>query len=147
MASRLLKATARNQPRRNAVKPIKFVLLAVGVLCAIAVFLPFVSIEGQSISLWTLKAVKAGPTWIALLGSLGLAGLAGMSVAKGQLGRGAAAGGLVLGAIVALITILQFDARAPFGKFAGLGAQILLFGGAFAAIASIVALVKPDRAA
>ena len=128
-------------------KPIKFVLLAVGVLCAIAVFLPFVKIEDQSISLWALKAVKAGPTWIALLGSLGLAGLAGAGVAKGQFGRGAAVGGLVLGLIVAVITILQFSAEAPFGKFAGLGAQILLFGGAFAAIASVVALVKPDRAA
>jgi hypothetical protein len=126
------------------VKPIKFVLLAVGVLCAIAVFLPFVKIEDQSISFWALKAVKPAPTWIALLGSLGLAGLAGMGVAKGSFGRGAAIGGLLLGLVVACITILQFSAEAPFGKFAGLGAQILLFGGAFAAIASLVAIVRPD---
>ena len=128
-------------------KPIKFVLLALGVLCLVAVFLPFVSAGGESISLWTLKAVKAGPTYIAVLGSLGLVALAGTGVAKGGFGRGAAAGGLVRGAIVAVITILQFSAEAPFGKFAGIGAQILLAGGALAAIASIVALIKPDRAA
>lgn len=127
-------------------KPIKFVLLALGVLCAIAVFLPFISIEGQGISLWTMKAVKAGPTYIALLGSLGLIALGASGVAKGSFGRGAAIGGLVLGAIVAVITILQFSAEAPFGKFAGLGAQILLVGGALAAIASLVGVVKPERA-
>jgi hypothetical protein len=140
-------ATAGINPRRNAVKPIKFVLLAIGVLCAIAVFLPFVTAGGESISLWTLKTVKAGPTYIALLGSLGLIGVAGLGVAKGGFGRGAAAAGLVLGAIVAVITILQFSAEAPFGKFSGLGAKILLGGGLLAAIASVVALIKPDRAA
>jgi hypothetical protein len=129
------------------VKPIKFVLLALGVLCAISVFLPFVSIGEESVSLWTLKAVKAGPTYIVLLGSLGLAALAGAGVAKGGFGRGAAAGGLVLGLIVALITLVQFSAEAPFSKFAAIGAKALLFGGAIAAIASIVGLIKPDRAA
>jgi hypothetical protein len=129
------------------VKPIKFVLLALGVLCAIAVFLPFVKFEGVSMSLWTAKAVKAGPTYIALLGSLGLIAVAGLGVAKGSLGRGAAAGALVLGAIVAAITILQFDSSAPFGKVAGLGAQILLMGGAAAAIAGLVGVIKPERTA
>jgi hypothetical protein len=142
----LLKGPGRNPSRRIVVKPIKFVLLALGVLCAIAVFLPFVSIEGQGISLWTLKAAKAGPTYIALLGSLGLAAIGGLGVAKKSFGRGAAVGGLVLGAIVAAITLLQFSAEAPFGKFAGLGAQILLIGGAIAAVASLVGVVKPERA-
>ena len=128
-------------------KPIKFVLLALGVLCAIAVFLPFVKIEGMSVSLWTLKAAKAGPTYIALLGSLGLIAVAGLGVAKGTFTRGLAAGGLVLGAIVAAITSLQFDAQAPFSKFAGLGAQLLLIGGAAAAIAGLVGVIKPERAA
>ena len=134
-------------------KPIKFVLLVLGALCAIAVFLPFATIGGGddgislSVSLWTLKAVKPAPTYIALLGSLGLVALAGMGVAKKSFGRGAAIGGLVLGAIVAVITILQFSAEAPFGKFSGIGAQILLVGGALAAVASLVGLVKPERAA
>jgi hypothetical protein len=143
----LLKGSGKESTRRNAVKPIKFVLLALGVLCAIAVFLPFVKIEGLSASLWTLKAAKAGPTYIALLGSLGLIAVGGLGVAKGSFSRGAAAGALVLGMIVAVITILQFDAQAPFGKFAGLGAQILLMGGAAAAIAGLVGVIKPERAA
>ena len=125
-------------------KPVKFIVLVLGILCAVAVFLPFVTIEGQSISLWTLKAAKAGPTYIALIGSLGLAGVAGLGVAKGRFGRGMAAGALVLGGIAA-ITILQFSAEAPFGKFSGIGAKVLLGGGLVAAIAGIAALVKPDR--
>lgn len=132
-------------------KPIKFMLLAIGALCAVAVFLPFATIGGGddgvslSMSLWTLKAVKPAPTYIALLGSLGLVAIAALGVAKGKFGRGAAAGGLVLGLIVALITLLQFSSTAPFGKFAGTGAQILLFGGALAAVASLVGLIKPER--
>ena len=126
-------------------KPIKFVVLALGLLCAIGVFLPFVSIEGESLSLWSMKAIKAGPTYIALLGSLGLAALAGAGVAKGRFSRGLAIGGLVLGGIVAAITILQFSPEAPFGKVSGLGAKILLIGGALAAIASLVGVIKPDR--
>ncbi len=126
-------------------KPIKFVVLALGLLCAIAVFLPFL-VDGElSLSLWSLKALKAGPTYIALLGSLGLAAIAGAGVAKGKFTRGLAVGGLVLGAIVAAITILQFSPEAPFGKVSGLGAKILLIGGALAAIASLVAVIKPDR--
>lgn len=126
-------------------KPIKFVVLALGLLCAIAVFLPFLSMGGESVSLWSLKALKAGPTYIALLGSLGLAAIAGAGVAKGKFTRGLAAGGLVLGGLVAAITILQFSPEAPFGKFSGLGAKILLIGGALAAVASLVAVIKPDR--
>ena len=126
-------------------KPVKFVLLALGALCAISVFLPFVSIGGHGVSLWTLKAAKAGPTYIALLGSLGLIAIGGMAVARGQLGRGMATGALILGAIVAGITILQFSPEAPFGKFSGLGAKFLLGGGALAALTGIAGLVKPDR--
>jgi hypothetical protein len=126
-------------------KPVKFVLLALGALCAISVFLPFVSIEGHGVSLWTLKAAKAGPTYIALLGSLGLVAIAGLGVAKGQFGRGLATGALILGAIVAAITVIQFSPEAPFGKFSGIGAKLLLGGGALAAVSGIAGLVKPDR--
>jgi hypothetical protein len=126
-------------------KPIKFVVLGLGLLCALAVFLPFLTVEGESVSLWSLKALKAGPTYVALLGSLGLAALAGAGVAKGRFGRGLAIGGLLLGAIVAAITILQFSPEAPFGKFSGIGAKILLIGGAIAAITSLVGVIKPDR--
>jgi hypothetical protein len=129
------------------VKPIKFVLLALGVLCAIAVFLPFVSVEGISASLWSMRGQPngGGAPYVALVGSLGLIAIAGAGVAKGKFGRGLAAAGLVLGAIVAAITIVQFKPEMPFGKFAGLGAQILLIGGAIAAVAGLVGVIKPER--
>jgi hypothetical protein len=58
-----------------------------------------------------------------------------------------AAGTAALGLIVAVITIVQFEAEMPFGKVAGTGAKILLFGGLGALVASIVGLIKPDRGA
>lgn len=127
-------------------KPVKFVLLALGALCAIAVFLPFVEAGPIKASFWELREAKAAPTFIALLGSLALAGLAGLGVAKGRFTRGMAAGTAALGLIIAVITIIQFTPEAPFGKVAGTGAKILLGGGLIGFVASIVGLIKPDRA-
>jgi hypothetical protein len=58
-----------------------------------------------------------------------------------------AGGAAALALIIAVITIIQFEAEMPFGKVAGLGAKILLFGGLLGFVASIVGLVKPERAA
>jgi hypothetical protein len=126
-------------------KPVKFVLLALGALCALAVFLPFVEIGPIKASFWELREAKAAPTFIALLGSLALAAIAGLGVAKGRFTRGMAAGTAVLGLVIAVITILQFTPEAPFGKVAGTGAKLLLGGGLVGFVASIVGLIKPDR--
>ncbi len=126
-------------------KPVKFVLLALGALCAIAVFLPFLEMGPIKASFWELREAKAAPTFIALLGSLGLAAVAGLGVAKGRFTRGMAAGTAVLGLVIAAITILQFSPEAPFAKVAGTGAKLLLAGGLFGFVASIVGLIKPDR--
>jgi hypothetical protein len=126
-------------------KPIKFVILAIGALCAIAVFLPFFDAGGLKASFWELREAKAAPTFIALLGSLGLAAVAALAVKKQSFSRGLAALTAVLGLVVALITLIQFEPEAPFGKVAGTGAKILLFGGLAAVLASIVNLIKPDR--
>jgi quinol-cytochrome oxidoreductase complex cytochrome b subunit len=127
-------------------KPVKFVLLALGALCAIAVFLPFIDVGPIKASFWELRQAKAAPTFIALIGSLALAGLATLGVVKGRFTRGMAAGTAVLGLVIAVITILQFTPEAPFGKVAGTGAKILLGGGLIGFVASIVGLIKPDRA-
>ncbi len=127
-------------------KPVKFVLLVLGALCAIAIFLPFVELGPVKASFWELRTAKAGPTFIALIGSLALAALAGLGVAKQRFTRGMAAGTAVLGLIIAAITILQFSPEAPFGKVAGMGAKLLLAGGLLGFVASVVALIKPDRA-
>lgn len=126
-------------------KPVKFVLLALGALSLIAVFLPFVEAGPLKASFWELREAKAAPTFIALLGSLALAGVAGLGVAKGRFTRGMAAGTAVLGLVIAAITILQFSPEAPFAKVAGTGAKLLLGAGLVGFVASIVALIKPDR--
>jgi len=127
-------------------KPIKFVLLALGALCAISIFLPFVEVGPIKASFWELREAKAAPTFIALLGSLGLAAVAALGVVKGRFTRGMAAGTAVLGLVIAAITILQFTPEAPFAKVAGTGAKVLLAGGLIGFVASIVGLIKPDRA-
>ncbi len=127
-------------------KPLKFVLLTLGLLCLVAVFLPFLTLGEFSVSLWKLKAVKAGPTWIALLGSLALVAVAGVGVAKGQLGRGLAIGATIAGLIIAAITFLQFSPEAPFAKVSGVGAKLLLMGGLVGFVAGIIGIVKPERA-
>ena len=126
-------------------KPIKFVLLAIGALCAIAVFLPFIDVGPIKASFWELRQAKSAPTFIALISSLALAAVSGLAVSKKRFGRGMAALTAVLGVVIAFITIAQFEPEAPFGKVAGTGAKILLFGGVAAVLASLVALVKPDR--
>ena len=127
-------------------KPLKFVLLALGLVCLIAVFLPFLKLGEFSVSLWKLKAIKAGPTWIALLGSVAMVAVAGVGVAKGELGRGLAIGATIAGLLIATITFLQFSPEAPFGKVSGIGAKLLLMGGLVGFVAGIVGIVKPERA-
>jgi hypothetical protein len=126
-------------------KQIKFVTLGLGALFLIAVFLPFVNIEGMKISLWTAKAFKAGPTYIALIGAVAVLGLSALAV-KGRLSRGIAAGLAVASLVVTAIAFIQFEAEAPLMKVGGIGAKILVFGGLVSFIASIVALVKPEKA-
>ncbi|MBK7075409.1 MAG: hypothetical protein IPH44_24280 [Myxococcales bacterium] len=126
-------------------KPIKFVLLALGAICLIAVFLPFIDVGPIKASFWELRKAKAAPTFIALLASLGLIALATTGVMAKSFGRGRAAGAAVLGLVIAIITIVQFEAEMPFGKVAGMGAKLLLVGGLAGFAASIVALIKPDR--
>ena len=126
-------------------KQIKFVTLGLGALFLIAVFLPFVDIEGLKISLWAAKAIKAGPTYIALLGAVAVIGLSALAI-KGRLSRGLAIGTAISCLIVAVIAFLQFEANAPLMKVGGIGAKIMVFGGLVGFVASLVAVFKPERA-
>jgi quinol-cytochrome oxidoreductase complex cytochrome b subunit len=126
-------------------KQIKFVTLGLGALFLIAVFLPFVDIEGLKMSLWATKAIKAGPTYIALIGAVAVLGLSLLAV-KGRLTRGIAIGTAIGCLIVAVIAFLQFEPTAPLMKVGGIGAKIMVFGGLVGFIASLVAVFKPERA-
>ena len=86
-------------------KPVKFVLLALGALSLIAIFLPFVELGPIKASFWELREAKAAPTFIALIGSLALAAIAGLGVAKQRFTRGMAAGTAVLGLVLWLLVL------------------------------------------
>lgn len=126
-------------------KQIKFLTLGLGALFLIAVFLPFVDVEGLKLSLWAAKAIKGGPTYIALIGAIAVLGLSALAV-KGRLSRGLAAGTAIACLVVAVIAFLQFEANAPLMKVGGIGAKIMVFGGLLGFIASLVAVFKPERA-
>jgi hypothetical protein len=126
-------------------KQIKFLTLGLGALFLIAVFLPFVDVEGLKLSLWAAKAIKGGPTYIALIGAVAVLGLSALAV-KGRLTRGIAIGTAIGCLIVAVIAFLQFEANAPLMKVGGIGAKIMVFGGLVGFLASLVAVFKPERA-
>lgn len=125
-------------------KQVKFLTLGLGALFLISVFLPFVNFEGLKMSLWAAKAIKGGPTYIALFGALATLGLSALAV-KGRLTRGLAIGTAISCLVVAVIAFLQFEPTAPLMKVGGIGAKIMVFGGLVGFIASIVAVVKPER--
>ncbi|HLL23026.1 MAG TPA: hypothetical protein VK427_12890 [Kofleriaceae bacterium] len=126
-------------------KQVKFVTLALGALFLISVFLPFVNIEGMTISLWAAKVFKSAPTYIVLVGALAVIGLSVLAI-KGRLTRGIAIGIAIASLVVTLIAFIQFDSSAPLMKVGGIGAKILVFGGVVSFIASIAAAIKPERA-
>ena len=126
-------------------KQVKFLTLGLGALFLIAVFLPFVDIEGLKMSLWATKAIKGGPTYIALIGAVAVLGLSALAV-KGRLSRGLAIGTAISCLIVAVIAFLQFEPSMPLMKVGGIGAKIMVFGGLVGFIASLVAVFKPERA-
>lgn len=131
-------------------KSVKMVTAALGLAFVISVFLPFVSVEGMSMSLWQAKAFKSAPTYMILVGGLIVLGLSALAI-RGRLGRGLAAGITFGSLIVALISVVQFNGHHGMGSNFSLlmdqgaiGAKILVFGGMLALVAGIAALVKPE---
>ena len=107
----------------------------VAAMIVVKLFLDYVARSGFALFAW----------WRVIVGTFGLIALATTGVMAKSFGRGRAAGAAVLGLVIAIITIVQFEAEMPFGKVAGMGAKLLLVGGLAGFAASIVALIKPDR--
>ena len=132
-------------------KNVKFGILGFAVLAVIAVFLPFVSIQGMSLSLWKAGKLAAavgesGAKVYLILGlAVALAALMGFAV-KTRLSRPLAGGALALSLFISILSLAEMP-EGGLMKVGGIGAHILVFGGFIAFIASIVALVKPERAA
>jgi hypothetical protein len=131
-------------------KPIKFVTAGLGLLFLVAVFLPFVSAGGISLSLWSVRELKAGPTYVILVASVVVLGLSALAIG-GRLGRVVAGGITLASLVVAFIALFQFNGHHGMGSNISLlmdqgayGAKILVFGGTLALIAGIAGLVKPE---
>ena len=123
-------------------KQIKFALLGAGLLGVIAVFaLPFVSMGPISLTLWKLRAADAGEVYLRLFGFLAGAVAGGLAVASKQLLRWQAIVG-VAGFGLAFLKVR--DALTADGS--GIGAKLMFVAALIGVIASIVALVKPEKA-
>jgi len=134
-------------------KHIKFALLALGILSVLAVFLPYVKIGETSITLWEMGKVasqvgeSAMPVYAILLIGLGLAGVTGFAVARKQMNRALAAGALVLCAALLFFTFKMGAPNEGLLKVGSIGVYILVFGGFLGFLASVVAVIKPERGA
>ncbi len=134
-------------------KNVKFALLAFGILSVIAVFLPYISIESTSISLWQLGKVasemgeSAAPVYAVLLTGFALTGVTGFAVSQKRMGRGLAAGALVACCAMLFFTFKMGAPAEGLLNVGAAGAYILVFGGLIAFFVSLAALIKPERAA
>jgi hypothetical protein len=126
-------------------KSIRIVLAVLGALFVVAVFLPFLRLGDMSLSLWKLREIKGGPTWIVLMSAMGILACVGTAMRRGALTRGLAIGATVASTLVALIPYRQFGSQAPLFEVGGIGAKILVLGGLLSLVAGIVAIARPER--
>ncbi len=117
---------------------VKHVILACGVLGALGIFLPMVSVGKQSISLWDVRAFDAGQVYLVLIGFLLPAVMGGMAL-KGKLLRWQA------GLAFAGFGLCAIKLR-PWGDVFGgaIGAKLMILATFAGIAAAIAALAKPE---
>jgi hypothetical protein len=124
---------------------LKFGVLACGVLGVIAVFLPFVSFGGASMSLWKMRQLDSGQVYIILGSFLAAAVMGGLAAAKPPMLRWQSIVALIGFALV-IVKIrdgLPFDfLKAP----GGIGMKLIGVSAIAGLITSIVTIVKAEPA-
>ncbi len=118
---------------------VKYAILGCGVIGLLGIFLPMVSMGGQSISLWDVKAFDAGQVYLVLAGFLLPAIMGGMAL-KGGLLRWQA------GVAIAGFGLCVIKLR-PWGEVFGgaIGAKLMILGAFIGFAASIAAVAKPAK--
>ena len=119
---------------------IKYAILGCGILGALGIFLPMVSMGEQSISLWDAKAFDAAQVYMVLVGFLVPTAMGGMAIKSGMARwqSGVAIGGFALCALK----------LRPWGDVFGgaIGAKLMILATFIGLIAAIVSVVQPGGA-
>ena len=134
-------------------KNLKFVIIAAGVLGAIACFLPFVSEGPISLSLWDFRKFPAGnegllngPKQVYLaLGLFALPAILAATALAGKLQRalaGVAAGSFLL---TFALEFVRKGMTGDHGQSTSIGGKLLFLSALVGLVASIVATVKPEE--
>lgn len=133
-------------------KHIKYALLGLGIISVVAVFLPYLTIESVSFSLWDAGKLasstgeSAAPVYAILACALAIAGVAGFAIKKQQLTR-LSAGIAMLLCVAILVCLVTVGGGGDEGilEHASIGCYILLFGPLVGFVAGFVGLVKAER--
>tara|TARA_R110002096_G_scaffold401386_6_gene598320 strand:+ start:60640 stop:61008 length:369 start_codon:yes stop_codon:yes gene_type:complete len=118
---------------------VKYAILGCGVIGLLGIFLPMISMGGQSISLWDVRAINAGQVYIVIAGFLAPAVMGAMAL-KGGLLRWQA------GVAIAGFGLCVVKLR-PWGEVFGgaIGAKLMIIGAFLGLAAAIAAVVKPAQ--
>jgi hypothetical protein len=126
-------------------KQIKFAILGAGVIGLIAIFLPYISILGQSLKFWDFRKdpnAGAQPV-IALVGYLLATGMAGLAVATKGLRRWHAIVAL-LGFGLAFLTKGVRSGMSYEGVSTAIGGKLLFIAAVVGLIAAVAGAAKPE---
>jgi hypothetical protein len=138
-------------------KPIKFVMAAAGVLGLLAIFLPYISVEGLSLKYWDFRQMPSsitagllnGPNqvYVALVGFLVVAAAGASGIVGKRLGRGAAIAG-ALGSLVAFAAQgVHKGMSGAEGVSTAIGGKLLFLAAVVGLLAAIIGAVKREPAA
>jgi hypothetical protein len=118
---------------------IKYAILGCGVIGLLGIFLPMVSMGGQSISFWDVRAFDAARVYLVMAGFLAPAVMGAMSLKGGILKWQA-------GVAIAGFGLCVVKLR-PWGEVFGgaIGAKLMVIGAFLGLIAAVVAIVKPSN--
>ena len=124
--------------------PLKIFTLMLGITLAAAVFMPFVRIEQWTITLWDVRSISSLP-FIVLLGTTAITMLALRAMSCRLTWR------LTIAISIACLIIasgcaLQFNTGLSMVRSGGLGAFVLIFGGAFGSVTMAMAIVLSEPA-
>lgn len=137
-------------------KQIKLGILGAAVVGLLSIFLPYISAGGESIKFWDFRKMPSGLTtgllngpnqvYLALVGFLAAAVVAGLAVASKRLARWHAIVGLV-GFLLAIATEgVRKGLSGVSGVSTAIGGKLLFLAAVIGIIAAIAGIAKPEKA-
>ena len=113
--------------------------LILAIILAAAVFMPFVRVEQWTITLWDVRAASSLP-YVVLLGTAAMMVLAARAMSRRLTWRIPTAIA-TMSLVIACACALQFNAGLSMVRSGGLGAFVLIVGGALGSLVTALGIV------